>query len=174
MPTPDRMENFGASRVMPEPERAAQIAELRKDLASLVAEVAQVVEARAMQAKDATVEAVDTGLGATRECIRSYPVASIATATVIGAALATLLVPSRPQRSGVARLRAWAPDITRADLREMAGELQRTASRNLNGSSLLPTFERVVDSVSSIDPKTTLTPALEKAGSWLSSLRGGK
>ncbi len=165
MATPDQTSD-AASRTTTGPDRSAQLAELRKDLSILVADVKKVADARVVQVRDAATE----GVSATRDIIRSYPVASVAVATIIGAAAAIIILPASQARP-TSRFRAWMPDITQADLREMAHGLQRTAAQNLNGPSLLSTFERVVDSVSSIDPKATLTPAIEKAGTWLSSMR---
>jgi hypothetical protein len=146
----------------------ATLAELRTDLASLVADVKQVVEARAARAKDAA----EIGLDAARGTIRSYPVASLAVATLVGAAAAIALTSGSRQSRQTTRVGDWAQGIARADLQEMFGNLNRSATRMTTGTPLISAFERVVDTVSSMDPKASLTPALEKAGAWLSSLRG--
>ena len=147
----------------------ATLAELRKDLASLVADVKLVVEERAAAAKNAA----DMGLDAARDTIRTYPVSSMAIATLVGVAAAVALTAgTRRPRSLSARIGEWAPGITRSDLQEMASNLQRSASRITPGVPLMSAFERVVDTVTSMDPKATLTPALEKAGVWFNALRG--
>jgi ElaB/YqjD/DUF883 family membrane-anchored ribosome-binding protein len=147
----------------------ATLAELRRDLASLVSDVKLVVEARAKAAKDAA----ELGLDATRSTIRTYPVSSMAIAALIGVAAAVVLTagPRRP-RSLATRIGDWSPGITRNDLHEIVSNLQRSASRITPGTPLMSAFERVVDTVSSLDTKATLTPALEKAGAWLNTLRG--
>jgi ElaB/YqjD/DUF883 family membrane-anchored ribosome-binding protein len=158
-------------------DRSAEYAELRRELAMITSNVSIIIETRAAQAKQMATEAAEAGLQTTRETIRDYPVASIAVATILGAALAIALTPATRRPSLTARLGHYVPEVTRADLNDMVRHFQRSASHALHGSSLSSAFERVVDSVSSIDPKSSLTPALEKAGAWLSSLRtamGGK
>ena len=60
--------------------------------------------------------------------------------------------------------------MTRTGLGEMAEGL--LLSDSSAGSSLLSAFERVVDSVSTIDPKSSLATTLEKAAAWIGSLPG--
>jgi hypothetical protein len=161
-------------------DSSAAYADLRRELAMIASNVGIIAETRAEQAKKLATEATEASLDATREIIRDYPVASIAAATLLGAAIAiALTAPRRPTLA--ARASQWGeqmmPSVTRADLNDLTRQLQRSASNSMPGSSLASVFERVVDSVSSIDPKSTLTPALEMAGAWLGSLRatmGGK
>jgi ElaB/YqjD/DUF883 family membrane-anchored ribosome-binding protein len=158
-------------------DRSAEYAELRRELGMIASNVSIIIETRAAQAKQMAAEAAEAGLETTRETIRDYPVTSIAVATILGAAIAIVLTAPPRRPSLTARLGHYIPEITRADLNDMARQLQRSASHAVHGSSLSSAFERVVESVSSIDPKSSLTPALEKAGAWLSSLRtamGGK
>jgi hypothetical protein len=152
-------------------DASAELVVLRQDLALLVADVARLVEARSAQVKVFAADNVEAGLEASRNTIRAYPVTSIAVAAVIGATVAVMIT-SQPRRPNLsARLSHAVPNVTRADLAEMAHHLQRSASTAAHGSGLASAFERVVDSVSSIDAKSSLMPALEKAGAWLSSLR---
>ena len=170
MPTPDSSHDFHSSGAMHDTtnDRAARLAEVRSDLAALVAEVKRVAEARASQVKDAAIDGAEASVDFARDTIRSHPIPAIAIAAVVGAAIAVALTPAvQKPRS---RLADWAPDITRTNLGEMAQGIQRSASST--GSSLLSAFERVVNSVSTIDPKSSLTPTLEKAAAWLNSLRG--
>lgn len=147
----------------------ATLAELRRDLASLVSDVKLVVAARAVAAKDTA----ELGLDATRGTIRAYPISSMAIATLIGVTAAVVLTSgARRPRSLATRISDWSPGITRHDLHEMVGNVQRSASKITSGTPLMSAFERVVDTVSSLDTKATLTPALEKAGAWLNTLRG--
>ncbi len=160
-----------------EHERARLLAELRGDLAALVGDVSRIVETRAAAARDATVEGAERGLAATRDTIRAYPVAALATALIAGAALAVILTPAAPRSSARARLDAWTPDLHRADFDKLAKRLSRAVSQAAPGPSLTSAFERVVESMSSLDAKSSLAPAIEKAGAWLSSMRasiGGK
>ena len=170
MPTADSLHEFKPSGAVPaSDDRAAKLAEVRADLAALVDAVKKLAEARASQVKHAAIEGAEVGVDYARDTIRSHPIPAIAVAAVVGAAMAVALIPAA-RRPPTARLGDWAPDITRANLGEMAQGLQRSAAST--GSSLLSVFERVVDSVSSIDPKSSLTPTIEKATAWLSSLRG--
>jgi ElaB/YqjD/DUF883 family membrane-anchored ribosome-binding protein len=162
-------------------DRSDEYAELRRELAAIAGDVKSIVETRAAQVQQLATDTAEAGLDATRETIRDYPVTSIAVAAILGAALAIALTPAPRRPSLAARIgnfgSHYVPDVTRADLNDMARHLQRSASQAVQGSPLAAAFERVVDSVSSIDPKSSLTPALEKAGAWLSSLRasmGGK
>jgi ElaB/YqjD/DUF883 family membrane-anchored ribosome-binding protein len=143
------------------------LAELRNDLAEVTADVRRVIDARTKRAQ----QAASAGIDMARDTIKANPVASMMVATAVGAAVALLIVPAPHAAPRLRNIREWAPHVTRADLQEMMGQLQATASNATAGTPLLSIFERVVDSVSSIDPKTTLTPALEKAGAWLSSFR---
>jgi ElaB/YqjD/DUF883 family membrane-anchored ribosome-binding protein len=158
-------------------DRSAEYADLRRELAMIASDVGAIIETRAAQAKQLATDAAEASLESTRETIREYPVSSIAVATVLGAVIAIALTSPPRRPSLAARIGHYVPEVTRADLNDMARQLQRSASHAVHGSSLSSAFERVVDSVSSIDPKSSLTPALEKAGAWLSSMRasiGGK
>ena len=149
------------------------LAELRRDLGAIVADLTKVVEVRSAQAK----AAADQGLDAARDTIRTHPIAAIAVATLLGAGVAIAFSsPPRTTRSP-SRLSDWAPPTSRAELMHRAEGVQRSASQSSTLSSLASAFERVVEQVSTIDPKSSLTPALQKAGDWLGSLRaaiGGK
>jgi ElaB/YqjD/DUF883 family membrane-anchored ribosome-binding protein len=149
------------------------LAELRGDLAAIVADLTKVVEARSAQAK----VVADQGLEAARDTIRTHPVMAIAVAALLGAGVAIALT-SAPRRSRAAsRISDWIPPVPRAAVMHMADGMQHAAVQSSTLSSLASAFERMVEQLSTIDPKSSLTPALEKAGSWLNSVRsamGGK
>lgn len=158
-------------------DQSSDLETLRQELAQLVGDVGRIIEARAAQAKQVAVVGVEVGLDASRNTIRAYPVTSIAVATIVGASLAIMLTTPSRRPSLSARLGHMMPDVTRSDLNDMARQWQRSASQAAQGSGLASAFERVVESVSSIDPKSSFMPAMEKAGAWLNSLRssmGGK
>jgi len=179
MPIPNRLEAvteldpaLGAAREGESPDRDV-LAELRRDLSVIVAELTKVVEERSAQAK----LAADQGLVAARGTIRTHPIASITVAALLGAgvAIAFASVPRSPRTAS--RLADWAPPTLRAELMRLAEGMQKSASQSSTLSSLASAFERVVENVSAFDSKTSLAPALEKAGTWLSSMRasmGGK
>jgi ElaB/YqjD/DUF883 family membrane-anchored ribosome-binding protein len=158
-------------------DSSTELAELRRELSMIASNVSIIIETRAAKAKQLATDAAQASVDTTRDTIRDYPVTSIAIATILGAAIAVALTPAPRRTSFASRFGNMMPEVTRADLNDMARQLQRSASHAVQGTSLASAFERVVDSVSSIDPKSSLTPALEKAGVWLSSLRtamGGK
>lgn len=151
-------------------ETSSDFGALRVELAELVGAVGQIVESRAAHAKQVAIAGSQAGLSASRSAIRAYPVTSIAVATLAGASLAIMLTqPRRPTLT--ARLNQIMPDVSRSDLSDLVRQMQRSASNASQGLGIASAFERVVESVSSIDAKSSLTPAIEKAGAWLSSMR---
>jgi hypothetical protein len=151
-------------------DRMLQIEALRRDLAAVVDDAKRIVASQVAQA-GATVEHVaNDSVDVVRETIRAHPMAAIAAAVVVGAALAVVLTPAAPRK--MASRGGWVPSaLTATHVQEMISNAQSSAVNSTAGSSLASALERVVESVSSIDPKASLTPALEKAGAWLGSLR---
>lgn len=146
-------------------DRMAQLDELRRDLAAVVADAKRFAEVRVAQAE----AAANDGLDIARDTIRAHPMAAIAVATLLGAAVAVALTPASRKTSNWDK---WVPGgLTTAHVQDMIANAQRSVSQSAAGSSMASALERVVESVSSIDPNTSLTPALEKAGAWLSALR---
>ena len=129
MPTPDSSHDFKSSDAMLDitNDRAARLAEVRADLAALVADVKRVAEARASQVKDAAIDGAEAGVDFARDTIRSHPIPAIAIAAVVGAVIAVALIPATRQPRSV-RLADWAPELSRAHLGELAQNLQRSAS----------------------------------------------
>ena len=150
-------------------DRTAELAAVRADLARLVADVTRVVAARASQVGGAAAEGAEAGVDVARATIRSHPIPAVVLAAVAGAAIATLVVPSLRQTRS-ARLAERASGVTRTSFGDVAQGPQSSASST--GSSLLSAIERVANSVSTIDPKSSITPTLEKAAAWFGSLRG--
>lgn len=170
MPTPDSSHEHQSSGAANKDhdDRAARLAAVRSDLVALVADVKRVVEAKASNVKNSAIDGAEAGVDFSRNTIRAYPIPAVAMAAVVGAVMAMALTPAARQQRPV-RLGHWAAGNTRANLEEMAQGVHQTASST--GTSLLSAFERVVESVSKIDPKSSLTPTLEKAATWLNSLR---
>jgi hypothetical protein len=129
-------------------DRSAEYADLRRELEMIASNVDIIIETRSAQAKELATKATAASAESTREMVREYPVTSIVAATLLGSALAVVLTPS-PRPSRAARIGHFMPDVTRADLNEMAGKLQRSASHAVQVSSLPSIFERVVNSISS-------------------------
>jgi ElaB/YqjD/DUF883 family membrane-anchored ribosome-binding protein len=154
--------------------------ELRRDLAAIVADTKIIVTSRMNTAAATISTATEGGVVCTRTAIEKNPLAAVAIATLVGAGLAIALTPRARSSSRSSRMAQWVPQsLSSAHLQEIAGNLQRSTSNAMNGAihggltgpSIASALERVVDSVSSIDPKTSLAPALEKASAWMSTIR---
>ena len=150
--------------------RASQLAELRAELATIATEFGKLVEARSAKAKEFVIDEATAGMNATRSAIRAQPMASLAIALVIGAAMAVLIVPKGASRRPT-RNRDWSFDATRAELNG-ALDRARHAMPDVNSRSLMSSLERMVDSLSSIDAKSALMPTWEKIAPWFQSLYG--
>ena len=141
--------------------------ELRTDLSAIVADLTKIVEHRAAQAKAGAAD----GISAASAMIRSHPVASVAVAALVGAGVAVLVLPlSHPARRTL-RARDWSLPAMPAAFVQTVRDLPSSVAGSSTLSSLASAFERVVEHVATVDPKSSLTPALEKAGAWLSGLR---
>lgn len=125
---------------------------------------------RAAQAKRATIAGVQDGLDATRDVVRSHPAAAMTVALLAGAAVALIVMPASRRHGRVARLAEWLPS-SRSEVATIANNLNSRVAKSSAMSSLASAFERVVDSVTSIDANSSLTPAIKRAGTWLNSLR---
>jgi ElaB/YqjD/DUF883 family membrane-anchored ribosome-binding protein len=162
------------------PDHRQELEELRRDLAAIVTDTKAIVSARVTTATTSLASATGDGVACARDAIQKNPLAAVAIATLVGAGLAIALTPTARSSSRSMRVPHWVPQsLSSAHLQEIAANLQRSASHAMNGAmhggltrpSIASALERVVDSVSSIDPKTSLAPALEKASAWMSSIR---
>jgi ElaB/YqjD/DUF883 family membrane-anchored ribosome-binding protein len=180
MPAPNRFDTLSFSNPGPQPspnDREAAdgdvLAELRKDVAAIVGDLKTIVERRAAEAG----QTVYLAAGETREVIRSHPLAAIGVAILLGAGLARLIVPARQARSPYA-MPAWASlQQMPAHLMQTTREFPASVAHSNTFASLASTLERVVEQISTLDPKSQLSPALEKAGALWNGLRtslGGK
>jgi len=141
--------------------------ELRRDLAAIVGDLSRVVAQRAAQAKAGATD----GIGAVSTMIRSHPVSSVAAAALLGAGVAAVVLPSsRPSRHTL-HARDWSLPTMPAAFLQTIRDLPSAVSGSSTLSSLASALERVVEHIATVDPKSSLTPALEKAGTWLSTLR---
>jgi hypothetical protein len=78
------------------------------------------------------------------------------------------LIVSRSNRApGPSRWDRWTPDVTRADLYDLADNIQRSVSRAAGAAAapITPAFERMVDALSRTDT-STVNSIIEKASSW--------
>ncbi len=147
------------------------LAELRASVNALAKEVAAVAEQRARAAAETVVNAADTGATELRRGIRRQPVLAMAIAAGVGALIAVAVVPRRVHhRSAWDRLPSfdrWTPNVTRADLYDLADNIQRSVSRAASAAAapVTPAFERMVDVFSRADT-STLNNLAEKFGGW--------
>ncbi len=144
------------------------IAELRDSVSALAKEVATIAERRTRAARETAVESAEAGAAELRRTIRRQPAVAMAVAAAAGAVLALLVVP-RFGRSTVpvSRWDRYAPNVTRADLYDLADNIQRSVSRAAHSvaAPVTPAFERMVDALSRADT-STFNSILDRAGSW--------
>ena len=144
------------------------IAELRDSVSALAKEVATIAERRTRAGREAAFETAEAGTKELRRTIRRQPAVSMAVAATAGAVLALLIVPrfGRPT-APVSRWDRYAPNVTRADLYDLADNIQRSVSRAAHSAvaPVTPAFERMVDALSRADT-STFNSILDRAGSW--------
>jgi hypothetical protein len=148
------------------------IAELRDSVAALAKDVASIAERRTRAVRETAAETAEAGAAELRRTIRRQPAVSMAVAAAAGAVLALLIVP-RFGRSTAPVSRwdrwtpSWTPNVTRADLYDLADNIQRSVSRAAHSAAapVSPAFERMVDALSRTD-SSSFNSVLEKARSW--------
>lgn len=146
---------------------ASTIAELRKSVSAIGDELSAVVDRRSRALKEGT----QAGANSLRRTIRRQPVVAIGVATLAGALLALLVVPRGSRGRAASRWDGWVPHVSRAELYEVADSLQRSVARAANAAPFASSFERLVDSLTKIEPKESLSETIQKAGSWLQRMR---
>lgn len=144
------------------------LAELRDSVAALAKEVATIAERRVKAAGTAASEAVGAGADEVSRVIRRHPELSMVVAAAAGAVIALLVVP-RFGSTRSSRFERWMPHITRADLHDMADNIQRSVSRAASSAAapVAPTFERLLETLAGMDPSPSVGSALDKLGGWL-------
>jgi ElaB/YqjD/DUF883 family membrane-anchored ribosome-binding protein len=147
------------------------LAELRKSVTEIANEVAKIAEKRGAEVRDAA----QAGTSEVRRAIRRQPVIAMGVAAAVGAILAIALVPrwggrtSTSRWPNASRWEGYIPQVTRADLYDMADNIQRSVSRA--SAPVTSSFERLVDVFSKIDSKETINDVVEKAGSWFQKMK---
>jgi len=146
---------------------AETLIELRDSVAALAKEVATITERRAKAARDAAADAVGAGADSVARTIRRQPALAMAVAVAAGALIAITIVP-RFGRAPKSRLERWTPHITRADLYDVADNIQRSVSRVASSAAapVTPTFERLLEALTRTDPGASVGSALDKLGGW--------
>ncbi len=146
----------------PKAEAETTLAELRKSVTEITGEVAKIAEKRSRAVKDAA----QAGTSELRRTIRRQPVIAMGVATLAGALLALAVVPRWSTSRTPSRWEAWVPNVTRADLQDVADSIQRSVTRAVSAAPGASSLERLVDAVTKIESKETLNDMLQKASSW--------
>ncbi len=146
------------------------LAELRESITTIAKEVAEIAERRTRAARETAVNAAETGVSELRSSIRRQPAIAMGVAVGAGALLALLVVPRFGRPTPRSRWESWTPNmpnITRADLYDMADNIQRSVSRAAGAAAapVAPAFERMVEALSKTDT-STLNSIVEKMGGW--------
>jgi hypothetical protein len=147
----------------------AVLAELRRDLAAIVADVREIVARRAVEASTLAQDGMTQTVDAARSSIRTHPFLAIGIAVLMGAGAAVALTAV----AGPSRQRQRAPSLPEraAGFIHSASEFPGTVLNSPTISSWSTAFERLVEAISTIDPKSPLGPTWGKASSWLSDLK---
>jgi ElaB/YqjD/DUF883 family membrane-anchored ribosome-binding protein len=146
---------------------ASLLAELRQTVSAIEEELSAVIEKRSRALKEGT----KAGANSLRQTIRRQPVVSIGVATLAGAFVALLTVPRISRAHGASRWEGWVPHVTRADLYDVADNLQRSLARATGTVPFASSFERLVGALAKTESKESLNQMLEKAGSWIQRMR---
>ena len=138
----------------------SDIEALRDQISELSTEVSRIVAGRVEAAKRAT----EAGTEYARETVDEYPLSSLALAFGVGALVGLAIIPSR--RSSF----DWHnPNLShaRGDLADFTDKMKRSIAKSASGRGLMSNFERVADTVSSVDAKATIGPVWNRLLSWL-------
>jgi hypothetical protein len=147
----------------------ATLADLRDSVTSIAKEIAAIAEKRTRGARDAA----EAGASELRKTIRRQPALAMAVAVGAGAIFAFAVVPRFSHKPITSRRwKDWMPPVTRADLYDMADNIQRSVSRAAHSiPAVTPAFERLVDAITRTDPTASMSSVLEKASSWFQKLQ---
>lgn len=142
---------------------------LRQEVEAIAESLQAVAEQRARWLKNQT----DAGLVTVRQQIRRHPGPALGIAMAAGALLAVALV---PRAAATRRSSSWgygSLPVTRADLEDLADSVQRSVARAVRaaGPPVASSLNSVVDAVTSIDPKGSITPLVEKVMAWVDRTR---
>jgi hypothetical protein len=163
----DTSVNEGMTRTLARDGEVSALAELRKSVSAIGKELSTVIETRSRALKEGT----EAGASSLRRSIRRQPAVAMGVATLAGALLALAIVPRISRDRVPSRWAGWVPQVTGADLYSAADSLQRSLARATSTAPLTSSLERLVDAVTRIDSKESLSQMLQKAGSWFQRVR---
>jgi ElaB/YqjD/DUF883 family membrane-anchored ribosome-binding protein len=135
----------------------SRISELRVEFADLAQSVSDIAALRVAQAEQLAVE----GTATLRSNIEARPFAAVGIAAAAGALLAVAVV---PRKSRGFRYN----DSASYNANDIEATVRRAISRGVDTQPITTRLERLVDSISSIDPSAlTSSPAYDTAKTWL-------
>ncbi len=144
------------------PSHDERLSGLRSELDSLVETIAGL----SSQGAAAVGAAAKDGVTTLRSTIEERPWMAIGVAVVAGAVLASAIVPRSRRGFQFSDRSTYTTD-------DITATLRRAAENRINPQPLISRFERLMDSISSIDPSAvTSSPAYDTAKTWLQSLAG--
>ena len=154
-----RREN-SAEAVSPEQDR---VSELRGELEGLTRTISDLTALSAARIERLSA----TSVAGLRGTIESQPWMSLGTAAALGAVLAIAIVPKRAQGFRGGSFSSYDPYA-------IAASMRKAVARGIDTQPLTSRFERLVDSISSIDPSAvTSSPAYDTAKTWLQAFVSG-
>lgn len=154
-----RKEN-GTGTAPPDDDRMSQ---LRAELAVLTQTISDMTAKRAAQIEDLAT----SGTATLRSNIEARPWMALAVAATAGALLAVAIIPKSSRGRGASGILSYSPD-------DITASVRRAIAHGVDTQPITSRFERLVDSISSIDASAlTSSPAYDTAKTWLQSFVGG-
>ena len=140
----------------------SRISELREELSVLTDTIASLTAKRFAQAE----KLASDGTAALRSNIETRPWASMGIAAAAGALLAVATIPKSSRGFRYNDAASYNAD-------DIAASVRRAAAR-VDTQPITSRLERLVDSISSIDPSAlTSSPAYDTAKSWVQTIANG-
>jgi ElaB/YqjD/DUF883 family membrane-anchored ribosome-binding protein len=140
-----------------------RLAELRSELATLQQTIAGMTGNAAAEVERLGTQSAQL----LRSNIEAQPWMSIGAAAAAGALLAVAIIPKKSRGFRY-------NDAATYTAHDMADAVRRVAARGIDTQPITSRFERLVDSISSIDTTAlTSSPAYDTAKTWLQSLVSG-
>jgi ElaB/YqjD/DUF883 family membrane-anchored ribosome-binding protein len=159
-PLPRKDNGNGTGTAPPDDDR---LAHLRAELAVLTQSIADMTAKRAAQIE----ELATSGAASLRSTIEARPWTALAVAATAGALLAVAVTPKSSRGLRASGIMSYAPD-------DISASVRRAIAHGVDTQPITSRFERLVDSISSIDASAlTSSPAYDTAKTWLQSFVSG-
>ena len=141
-----------------------EVAALRAQINALTSEVSRIAHERA----EAIKRAAEAGAEYAEQTVDDYPMTTMALAFGFGALIGLAVIPSHRKSFD------WRnPSINSArdELADYTEKLKRSVRNSAVGSNFAANLERVADTVSNVDAKTTIGPVWNRLVSWLDATK---